>query len=162
MFLFALLVRNALWSYNNALKMGIVCRSCPLFYWRATPTYAWACKDGLSVIIEFFFRFACALCYFAISFEVDDLAGNIFINNFLMCMVEGLSYVFCFGIAWWGRKWPTVSVFLGGGFALLASVLVSLYVKGQGEILSLSDVCYTYIMSLGLYRLSFCLSASLL
>lgn len=76
-------------------------------------------------------RFSCSLCYYALSFGVADLAGDIFINNFVMCMMEGLAYIFCFVLAWWGRKLTTVVTFTAGGVSLLLSLLITLYASGE-------------------------------
>lgn len=78
-----------------------------------------------------YFRIVCSLCYYALSFGVRNLPGNIYINNLISCLVEGLAYVGCFGIAWWGRKWPTVVSFVGAALALIISALLTVFSPGR-------------------------------
>lgn len=79
----------------------------------------------------FYCRLSCAFCYYALSYGVGQLAGNIFLNNFIMCIVEGLAYVACYVISWWGRKWPAVGSYMLAGVSLLLSLLVKLYIPGE-------------------------------
>jgi len=72
-----------------------------------------------------------SLTYYALSFGVGGLAGNIYVNHVLMSVVETFAYAFIFCIAWWGRKWPTVGMFLLGGVALLVRVLVTVFAPSK-------------------------------
>ncbi|XP_067930981.1 solute carrier family 22 member 13-like [Watersipora subatra] len=55
-----------------------------------------------------------------------------------MCAVEGFAYICCFCVAWWGRKWPAVGVYLGGGISLLVSILLMKYAADSVAITILS------------------------
>jgi len=77
------------------------------------------------------FRFISSLGYFAFSFGVGNLAGDIFINNFIMCAVEGIAYGFCFLTAYLGRKWPVIGSFLLGGAALLVATVITKFAPGK-------------------------------
>ena len=77
------------------------------------------------------FRISCAFTYYALSFGVSQLPGNLFLNNFIMCAVEMLGYVVCYSIAWLGRKGPTVGTYLGGALSLLISILLLVFQPGQ-------------------------------
>ena len=78
-----------------------------------------------------FYRMVCSLCYYALSFGVRTLPGSIYVNSFFSSAVEGLGYVACFSIAWWGRKWPTVASFLGGAVTLLVFALITAFQPGK-------------------------------
>lgn len=70
------------------------------------------------------------MCYYSLSLGVRTLPGNLYLNNFISITVEGIGYAGCFVIPYWGRKWPTVAVFMGAAAALLVSALVSVFIPG--------------------------------
>ena len=70
------------------------------------------------------------MCYYALTIGVRSLPGDIYINNFLSSVVEGIGYVLCFCIAWFGRKWPTVTAYFGAGAALLVYTLLLQFAPG--------------------------------
>ena len=67
------------------------------------------------------FRFTCSLMYWALSFNTGSLSGNIYLNTFLLGIVELpallLSY-YCMG-------WPRLGRRLTCGFALLVAAASS-------------------------------------
>ena len=85
----------------------------------------------MSVVQAFHFRIVCSMCYYALSFGIRSLPGDIFVNNLISAGAEAIGYACCFCIAWWGRKWPTVAAFYCAGAALLVSVMISAYTPGQ-------------------------------
>lgn len=75
------------------------------------------------------------MCYFALSFGISSLPGDIYLNNLISAGAEAIGYAGCFCIAWWGRKWPTVASFYFAGGALLISVMITVYKPGQRHLL---------------------------
>lgn len=94
------------------------------------------------------FRLVCPLCYYALSFGVRELPGNVYINNVISSLVEGIAYAGCFTIAWWGRKWPTVASFVGAALALMISALLTEFSPGR-KIIQPTHIILVYIMWVG-------------
>ncbi|XP_067951889.1 solute carrier family 22 member 15-like [Watersipora subatra] len=82
--------------------------------------------------------FVCSMCYYALSFGVRELPGDIYINNLISAVAEALAYLACFVIAWWGRKWPTIISFVGGAIALLVQALLIKFAAAGLAVTSLS------------------------
>ncbi|GFT66861.1 organic cation transporter protein [Trichonephila clavipes] len=59
--------------------------------------------------------------YYAFSYNISDLAGNMYLNFFIAGLVEFPCYVMVFwGIKWWGRRPILVSLMLMGGLSCAA------------------------------------------
>ena len=76
-------------------------------------------------------RLCCNLGYSGLFLGIDELAGDIFVNNLIAGAVELIAYASAFLIMKTGRKGMYVSLQLTGGVALFAAGFVVTYLPGD-------------------------------
>ncbi|GFY56456.1 organic cation transporter protein [Trichonephila inaurata madagascariensis] len=73
------------------------------------------------LLIMIYVWFVNVSLYYAFSYNISDLAGNMYLNFFIAGLVEFPCYVMVFwGIKWWGRRPILVSLMLMGGLSCAA------------------------------------------
>ncbi|KAK3734884.1 hypothetical protein RRG08_038910 [Elysia crispata] len=79
-------------------------------------------------LIVLFNWFAASIVYYGLNLKAGDLSGDIYLNFFLLALVEFLSYFFC--LAWLdvkGRKFLQCTSMVTGGVACIATLFPVLY-----------------------------------
>ena len=76
-------------------------------------------------------RLCCNLGYSGLFLGIDELAGDIFVNNLIAGAVELIAYASAFLIMKTGRKGMYVSLQLTGGVALFGAGFVVAYLPGE-------------------------------
>lgn len=77
------------------------------------------------------------MVYFGLSYGVDVLPGNLYLNNAIGGLIEIVAAVLCMiYLDRVGRKWITAGCMIIGGTALLASMLINEYAEKDNEWIS--------------------------
>ena len=81
-----------------------------------------------------YFRMTTALTYFALSLNSGSLAGDVFLNTFVMGVIEtpaNIISLFCMNMSLFGRRWTNaLSLIIAGVASLIA---VPLLITSGGE-----------------------------
>ncbi|XP_023932335.1 organic cation transporter protein isoform X2 [Lingula anatina] len=100
----------------------------------------------LRTLIGMFVFFVIALVWYGLALNPGTLAGDLFVNYFLMAITEYPAYCICFVINKLGRRWPHAISMMVAGVAMISTIFVELY--AQKGILS-TDVAQTSLFMLG-------------
>ncbi|XP_013381566.1 organic cation transporter protein [Lingula anatina] len=73
------------------------------------------------------------MTYYGINLHAGNMAGNLYLNFFLLSIVELPAYALCFTIDRFGRKKIYILCMVVGGLACLSSLLVQLYSNNDLE-----------------------------
>ncbi|GFO09417.1 organic cation transporter protein, partial [Plakobranchus ocellatus] len=84
-------------------------------------------------LIVFFNWLVASMVYYGLSLNAEDLSGNIYLNFFLLAVVEMASYFFCLGLLdISGRKFLQCFSMLLGGVACIGTIFPVIY-GGENE-----------------------------
>ena len=87
------------------------------------------------------------LVYYGLSFNVDSLAGNLYVNNVINGAVELLAYIMCIALLdRLGRKLMLGGLMIGGGAICIASMLLTEFgLDENGEEIGKLCQCWCFI-----------------